>query len=370
MQIKQLLTDLGYCGSPNFLGRRQTALRTAPGFGHVFRHAVAGLGLQGVYTLRPSPEASASVVPVVYVCKAQSKKQADDIHRLVWNQDVVPFLFVQTPSELRLYSGFCHSHSAEGESAGVLQTLTDFNSAARLIEDFHADSIDSGRLWKERGRDVTPGSRVDRKLLDNLRTLDRWLCANGLAKEVSHALIGEFVYLHYLRDRNILSQDRLDDWGIEEASVFGRQATVDGVRAVVDRLDNWLNGSVFPLDFKGSNAPASKHLRYVAGVFEGEEITAVGDRQLSLDFKAYDFSYIPIETLSVVYEQFLHVPNKPGQASLGKEVGAYYTPIPVVNMMLTELEERRPLDRGTRVLDPSCGSGAFPGPSRTLGKLR
>jgi len=78
-----------------------------------------------------------------------------------------------------------------------------------------------------------------------------------------------------------------------------------------------------------------------------------------LDFQAYDFSYIPIETLSVVYEQFLHGPSRSGQTSKGREAGAYYTPIPVVNFILSELEDRSPLQKGMRVFDPSCGSGAF-----------
>jgi type I restriction-modification system DNA methylase subunit len=85
-------------------------------------------------------------------------------------------------------------------------------------------------------------------------------------------------------------------------------------------------------------------------------MSAVGDRQLSLDFLAYDFSFIPIETLSVLYEQFLSAPDNPGASSRGRQIGGYYTPISVVNLMLSELEERRPLKRGMRVFDPSCGS--------------
>ncbi|MFH1919064.1 MAG: N-6 DNA methylase [Planctomycetota bacterium] len=78
-----------------------------------------------------------------------------------------------------------------------------------------------------------------------------------------------------------------------------------------------------------------------------------------MDFQAYDFSYIPIETLSVVYEQFLHTPQQPGGKSKARVTGAYYTPIPLVNFMLSELETRRPLRKGTRAFDPACGSGAF-----------
>jgi methylase of polypeptide subunit release factors len=63
--------------------------------------------------------------------------------------------------------------------------------------------------------------------------------------------------------------------------------------------------------------------------------------------------------LSVIYEQFLHVPRADGEASAGKLQGAYYTPLPLVNFMLEELDALRPLKQGMRVLDPACGSGAF-----------
>ena len=97
----------------------------------------------------------------------------------------------------------------------------------------------------------------------------------------------------------------------------------------------------------------------VAATFGGDQPLGDGTWQLHLDFQAYDFSYIPIETLSVVYEQFLHASPSEEGSTRGKEAGAYYTPIPVVNFMLAEMEDRHPLSRGTRILDPACGSGAF-----------
>jgi len=360
MQVGDLVSELGYGQSPNFLRRGQAALRAAPAFGHIFRLAEAKLGLQGVYTLRPPIEGTSSpIVPVVYVCRASTAPRAEKLHRLVWNQDVVPFVIVHTPAGVNLYCGFRHRRLPSGEIDGALGPLTDFNNISDLVDGFHADAIDSGAIWHKRGQDVTPDTRVDWKLLDNLRTLDTLLQRTGLRKETSHALIGKYVYLHYLRDRGILSPKKLGRWGIEPSSVFGRTATLDGVSAVVARLDEWLNGSVFPLDFRGKYAPKQDHLRYVAGVFAGDEVSEAGDRQLSLDFQAYNFSFIPIETLSVVYEQFLHAPDEPDKPSRGRKIGAYYTPIPVVNLMLAELQDRRPLGQGMRVLDPSCGSGAF-----------
>ena len=372
MQTSELLERLGYLNSPNFLGSRQTAFRTAADFGHVFRRAgfgfrkaVAGARMAGVYTLRPSDRTTVGIVPVVYVCSAPTEQKADELHRLVWNQGVVPFLIVRTPNGVKLYSGFRHSRTPHGDLNGVLQTLTDFNHVDGIVTDLCADSVNNGSVWRRRGRDVTPEDRVNWRLLRNLRTLDRWLRGDGVAKADSHALIGKYVYLHYLRDRKILSPKKFARWRIEESSIFGRKATLGGLRAVVARLDKWLNGSVFPLDFRRGVSFGEKHLQCIAGVFEGDDISEIGDRQLSLDFQAYNFSYIPIETLSVVYEQFLHAPDDvdkpddPGEKTHGRELGAYYTPIPVVNLMLSELEERRPLAKGMRVLDPSCGSGAF-----------
>ncbi len=180
--------------------------------------------------------------------------------------------------------------------------------------------------------------------------LDECLRRDGVDKDTSHALIGKYVYLHYLRGRDILSSRKLKKWGIRPESVFSRNATLKSFWELIKCLEDWLNGKVFPL-----GKIQAEHLKLVAGVFAGDSPHG----QLHLDFEAYDFSYIPIETLSVVYEQFLHISETEGEVTTGKKAGAYYTPIPLVNFILTELNERLPLQEGMKVLDPSCGSGAF-----------
>jgi hypothetical protein len=268
-------------------------------------------------------------------------------------------VLIYTPLGVKLYSGFRHQRRHNGPPVGILQPLTEFNQLDQLVHDFSADAINSGLLWQRRAGDVTPDHRLNWKLLTNLQSVDRVLRKRGLELETSHALIGKYVYLHYLRDRGILSARKLQRWGIDESAVFGRNASVEGLVAVVAKLDAWLNGNVFPLDFGTRGAPKDDHVRWVAAVFSGDEFSASEGQQLHLDFQAYDFSYIPIETLSVVYEQFLHPSDSPTPKGRGRDIGAYYTPIPVVNFMLAELAERRTLQRGMRVIDPACGSGAF-----------
>jgi hypothetical protein len=365
MNLTTLLEKLGYSGSPNFLWRGDKAFDRAPDFGHIFRHAAEEpCRLRGVYSLRSS-DPSGQVVPIVYVCEAETELAADDLHRLVWNQDVVPFVLVYTPSGVKLYSGFRYHRPKHHATHGILQPLTSFNQLGNILETFQAASIDEGRIWKAWGSKVTPQHRVYWNLLKNLQILDTWLQKQGnLPKEVSHALIGKYVYLHYLRDRQILSPRKMENWGIPKETVFGRTANRTGLAAISERLEDWLNGRIFDLKLDGSEAPADDHIGRVAATFAGDEIIGDSAWQLHLDFLAYDFSYIPIETLSMIYEQFLHAhdadaEDKEEKETPGRKAGAYYTPLPVVNFMLSELEERHPLRKGMKVCDPACGSGAF-----------
>jgi hypothetical protein len=359
MTIADLLDRLGYAKSKNFLREDRGEFDRVVDYGHLFRRAAQDrCRLRGVYTLRQTETA---VIPVVYVCDVQTEEAAKEVHKLVWNQDTVPFLVVNSPETVRVYPGFCYI----GEAAGTppIRSVHQAFEAAnieRIADTLSASAVDSGDAWRAWGRHIRPEYRVDSKLLGNLRKLGTWLQKNGgLARADSNALIGKYVYLHYLKDRDILSDKKLQRWKIGKNDVFGRDANRDGLKSLQAELDDWLNGEVFPIDFDRPGAPTDEHVGFVAATFEGEEPLGGGQTQLHLDFKAYDFSYIPIEVLSIVYQQFLHVPDGKGKQTKGRLAGAYYTPIPVVNLMLSELEERLPLRRGMRVFDPACGSGAF-----------
>lgn len=356
MELDDILTSLQYRGSPNFLQHK--ALESDRDFGHIFRKAQAECRLQGAYVLNGAAyEKSRGSVPVVYVCEADSETEAREIHRKVWNQNAVPFLLVVSRGWIRLYPGFHYEREPKRDALqGALEVLDDFNQIATRLNTVSAEAVDSGAVWRDLGDAVTPEKRVDWKLLNNLRELDEWLLKEGVKeRRLSHALIGKFVYLHYLRQRKILSDARLSKWGIDPANIFSHAAKLNAFIELVQRVDEWLNGSVFPLSAAKLREFGAEKLRKIASVFEGEQAES---GQLPL-FDIYDFSFIPIETLSVIYEQFLHATIHPSGKSEGETRGAYYTPVPLVNFMLDRLDSRKPLEPGMRVLDPSCGSGAF-----------
>lgn len=352
MGVDELVSTLGYKDSPAFLEPHE--FDAYPAYSHVFRNAEQYCGLRGIYSLseqEDSIQPGASIIPVVYVCEARSEDEAREIHRLVWNQNVVPFLLISTPKSFRLYLGFDFdtkksnvSQAAIPGVAKVASTVLDKFSA------FKASSIENGQIWDAWGERISAQRRVDWTLLDNLRKLSEWLRAKKLSRTAAHSLIGRYVYLRYLRDRDILSNRKLEQWDIGEESIFGRNATLRGFHSVGERLEEWLNGSLFQISRKGKDAPKLEHIRKVASTFKGD---ALEPDQMHLDFQAYDFAHIPIETFSVVYQQFLHAEGS------GRQTSAYYTPVHLVNFMLDELDAKNPLQESMRVFDPACGSGAF-----------
>jgi hypothetical protein len=360
MTAAELIVQLGYANSRHFItpekadalpeGELAFAIRRlaqpAPdGSGNIGR-------FHGAYVLQDVPGGPA--VPVVYVIETPDDAMARRIHRLVWNQNLAPFVIVVSPQQVRLYPGFAYELGAD---APLVMVVAESVAALEMLAAFRATAIDDGTVWREWGHAADPARRSDESLLRDLKELDRVLQKDhGVPRGAAHGLIGKYVYLRYLRDRDILSDRKLadSDWKIDPRDLFTRHATLKAFWLVNEKLQGWLNGSVFRLGDEALADIAADQLKAVASVFAGD--TPQG--QLYLSFAAYDFSHIPIETLSCVYEQFLHNTGGTGP-SRGKSLAAYYTPIPLADYMISELERRHPLRPGMKVLDPSCGSGAF-----------
>jgi methylase of polypeptide subunit release factors len=358
-----LIDHLGYRGAAGFLdeSRWHEAIEHA----HVFRHTAdacrapsVGGRFRGIYMLgmHQSGERHATT-PVVYLAQAPDARAADAIHHIVWNQAVVPFLVVSTPIGVRLYTGFDYepewttTSETPRSQRGVLDAAIAFEDVAVKLESFRAQRIDDGGLWARWGDRIDPSRRVDVRLLGHLAQLGEWLREEAqLRPPIAHALIGRFVYLRYLRERGILSDTLLRSWEIDPARDLGRSLRLKSFRTLLARVDERLNGSIFPLTLAGEDAPSVEHVQAVAGVMLGDDIRT---GQLHLDLRAYDFSHIPVETLSAIYEQFMAVEGR------DRNAGGFYTPIPLVNFVLGELDDLCPLKTGMRVFDPACGSGAF-----------
>ena len=53
-------------------------------------------------------------MPLVYVCHGDVATLPHEIHRLAWNQNVVPFILVASRHVVRFYSGFNYGVATPG----------------------------------------------------------------------------------------------------------------------------------------------------------------------------------------------------------------------------------------------------------------
>jgi type I restriction-modification system DNA methylase subunit len=321
---------------------------------HLFR-AAKKAGVQGAYFFQTSPPERQILPPrpAVYVAEAKTRNEAREIHQRLWNLGNAPFLIILLPNEIRVYTGF--NFSTKNEDMGLVKEIKEvidftFESICDKLVDFRSDSIDSGRIWETQSKYITPEKRVDTHLLKNLEALEEYLKNKELDLPIIHALIGKYVYIRYLYDRGILSREWLTENNLSLEVVLGRNATLDGLLDLNEALENRFNGDVFPLPSDARLILNDEIVSLVASTFKGDNPIS---GQLHLDFEAYDFSYIPVETLSSIYEQFLH------SQGIGKKVGAIYTPEPIADYLLCEMQESKPLQSGMKILDPCCGSGVF-----------
>src|SRR5262245_20818518 len=99
---ERLLGALGYSDSPNY---RSIADQYHPLTAHLFR-AASRAGAKGAYLFHTSTnDEILPPRPAVYVADANTREEAREIHRSLWNLGNAPFLIVILPSEIRIYTG-------------------------------------------------------------------------------------------------------------------------------------------------------------------------------------------------------------------------------------------------------------------------
>ncbi len=209
MLLSTLIQELNYDQSAHY---RSHVTDFEPETAHLFR-AASDAGVSGIYVFQASPNISQKVIadrPAVYIAQAAGTEQARRIHRSLWNLGYAPFLIVLLPQQIRVYTGF--DYSEEDTNKGLLDEFP-LNNIRLLLAEFSSEAIDTGRIW-QKGKyknQLDQQQRVDNRLLRNLRQLGDVLNNQGLDASVAHALIGKYVYIRYLWDRGILTEEWLQE---------------------------------------------------------------------------------------------------------------------------------------------------------------
>ena len=119
-----------------------------------------------------------------------------------------------------------------------------------------------------------------------------------------------------------------------------------------EELNQDFNGDIFSISDEEKEIISLEHLQLLKQFLLGDI------KKRKLFFWAYRFDIIPIEVISTIYEEFYHYKSK-DNPEVFDDNGTHYTPLPLVEFVLSRLLNYETLSRRPRILDPACGSGIF-----------
>ena len=301
----------------------------------------------------------------VHAFDTVSLQQISEIQHKAWNYRKVMFLFAVSDTEIRIYN--CY------EKPKYLKPNSDFNLELKpyeifeskktdkenleiLVELFSCVGIDCGLIWtSDYGirEKVNIQRRIDRFLVQSLVNTAELLNKDIKNKEIIHGLLMRSLFILYLEDKGAAQEAGLyEEIKSGAKSYFDILEDVDATYRLFAELQTHFNGNVFPVIKNEQRFVTEKHLRKIKACFTDGDLS---DNLKLFEWRIFNFNFIQIELLSEVYENFL------GELSSKKAKGQFYTPYPLVELILNDKlpTTKDKKEYNVKITDPACGSGVF-----------
>lgn len=322
--------------------------------------------------------------PAAYL-KTVDEIREEDVHvwqRFLWNQAVVPILIVESRLKVRVYTAYTAPKRQDGEERiqAILEPVAEALTVERLLT-----AIEAGTIYEEKPEAFNRAQAVDRYLLENLNTAANRIAERqegGVTKEnleFAHLFLMRVLFVCYLIERGMIKGKHFDGASLQELRAKSKQhegyflwhlfrdlgtyaRRRDALCKIFAKVKEQFNGSLFPDSITSEKERYNENL--IAVVSDFLQCQNLKDKQYVLDFWAYDFSVIPIETISAVYEGFVGEQGKIAAALGGmdskRSSGTYYTPLHLAELTVDiALENIEKPVHELKVFDPACGSGVF-----------
>lgn len=258
------------------------------------------------------------------------------IHKKFWNYNEVPISVILTPNSIKILNNYHYNFD---------EALMNKNEDVKIEPIINKDSFFTGKLLNLLERTRKNKSRIDEVLLDNLEHLSIIIQKKSkLSYETVSNSLAWCIFIKYLEDRNILTNKTFVKFGVNNFIEILEKGLLNKFS---EYINDKLMGDLSEIcDFSFETSDWSKN---IAEFFKGDDVRT---RQTSLF--TYDFSIIPVELISNIYERFLNLIQSKIEK---KRTGNFYTPYSLAEYMINSSFEKNKNIK--RVLDPSCGSGVF-----------
>jgi len=292
----------------------------------------------------------------------ENRVNKSELHEAIWNFNECPIAIFVDNDAVEIFNGFNYLKDNKSlEKLGESEKLTHF----KYFE------LVTGRTWEQYKEHLSYKNRVDFHLLQNIKAAREILVeGNEKRAKLVNAILGKVIFVRYLIDRKVKMKfdGKLRTWSNAEfCKLLDNPQQIQAFFEYLEDKEKGFNGDLFPLSQSEYKQVRKSDYQVLKRLLLGDDIA---HNQPSL-FELYDFSIIPIEFISNVYELFI------GQNNQQKE-GAYYTPLFLVDYILKETVEKHISTKNKfnvrinevpskhlgdytycKVLDPACGSGIF-----------
>lgn len=261
-----------------------------------------------------------------------------ELHKQIWNFNESPVVIIVDNGSVEIFNGF--EYNKDNESLVSI-------GKEKVLSDFSYFELVTGKTWEKYQKDFNHSNRVDYYLLRNINEAISILThKHNLPPRIANSLLGKCIFVRYLIDRNVNVDWNMPSW--DNAGFCSLLTSVENTKVFFGYLKQKFNGDdIFPLTDSDFDCITPDALQVLISLLKSEKLSS-GQQSL---FDLYNFSIIPIEFISNVYEYFIGIENQ-------KKDGAYYTPLFLVDYILNETVEQK-LNDDVKILDPSCGSGIF-----------
>lgn len=267
------------------------------------------------------------------------------LHKAIWNLNEIPVVVVCHGETVDIYNGFAYKKEIDS-----LVRLGDES----IIEDFSYFKIVTGGGWETYKRELAYKNRVDYYLLDNIQFAQERILETSVSRNLANRLIGKMIFLRYLTDRKVMLRFEGETRTLSNDDLIELLQNKERLANLFDTLQDkeiGFNGDLFKISRDELAAVPDTALDVLVRLLRCDNLQ---NGSCSL-FDVYDFSILPVEFISNVYERFIGKENQ-------EKKGAYYTPLFLVEYIVENTVAQHLETAATsscKILDPACGSGIF-----------
>lgn len=341
--VQSWLEKLGYAAEPDVLHLRGEVVPETHPYALEIKTLLKPDGAicaQAVFDVEGVP----TVVFVGQDGAPMSSADLDKARQRIWNQNLATIVIELKGDEATALP------ARKLKRAGEHLRLNE----ARPDGPFSALDVSTANLSRRLPKWFDVKARVDRKLLSNLSTAATKLTEEGIdgieggraRRRLAELLLGQVLFISYLEHREIVGETYRTKRNVAQLPDLVAQRDRAGIAKLIDRLRSDFNG-----DFLGDDRHDPWTALSIGGFGLLDQFLRRTDMRTGQgDFWNYDFSYIPVELLSGLYEQFL----TPEQQAVD---GAYYTPRNLAMLAVDQALLTSPDPLSETIFDGACGSG-------------